>query len=271
VLHAVLLADRLGIDLEEALTRKLAESGVKQPASTSRAAGVQAAPEGRLGAKTQGLREELRQAAARLGTQKAASAAAMARASETDVRSRATSTPSPRPPYARLPAGPPAPPARAVATPAPPARAAAPPAAARAAGAAPQSPPPRSTGAQPAAARASARPAAAPPPPPPVAAPVSEPLPDRFASLDTGSAIGFLKSLSRRVDGARGDDPLLRELQDELQTLKRNLYSSTAKPAWIGASLETIRHMLEEAQRHGIGEEIRAAEHLVHVQNILNS
>jgi NTP pyrophosphatase (non-canonical NTP hydrolase) len=277
VLHAVLLADRLGIDLEEALTRKLAESGVKQPASAPRAAGVQAAPEGRLGAKTQGLREELRQAAARLGTQRAAGTAATARASETDARSRAASTPSPRPPDARSPAAPPAPPAarastppaRAVATPAPPARAAAPPAATRAAGVPPQSPPPRSTGAQPVAARASARPAAA-PPPPPVAVPVSEPPPDRFASLDTGSAIGFLKSLSRRVDGARGDDPLLRELHDELQTLKRNLYSSTAKPAWIGASLETIRNMLEEAQRHAIGEEIRAAEHLVHVQNILN-
>jgi len=104
-----------------------------------------------------------------------------------------------------------------------------------------------------------------------MAAPVSEPPPDRFARLDTESAIGFLKSLSRRVDGARGDDPLLRELHDELQTLKRNLYSSNAKPAWIGTSLETISAMLEEAKRHAIGEEIRAAEHLVHVRNILSA
>jgi hypothetical protein len=269
VLHAFLLADRLGVNLEEALTRKLVEVGAKQSGTGSRAAASPGAPERRLAAKTQGLREELRQATARLGAQKAA-AGAPARASEPDVRTRAapppSPPPSPRPPGTRSAAAPP-PAARA---PAPPARASAAPAAARAADAAPQSPPPRSSGTQPAAARPQVKPVAA-APPPPLAAPVSEPPPERFANLDTDSAIGFLKSLSRRVDGARGDDPLLRELHDELQTLKRNLYSSNAKPVWIGTSLDTIRKLLEEAMRHSIAEEIRAAEHLAHVQNILNS
>ncbi|MCZ7564617.1 MAG: hypothetical protein M5U08_13285 [Burkholderiales bacterium] len=151
------------------------------------------------------------------------------------------------------------PPPRAAAAQADPAR---PPAA--------SSPPPRTTRPSTASApppRAPAPPSAASVPPAPASTPPPEA--DRYADLDTESVIALLKSLSRRVDGARSDDPLLRELHDELQTLRRTLYSSNTKPAWIGASLKTIHGLLEEATRHSVGEEIRAAEHLTHARSIL--
>lgn len=247
LLQAFRLADRLGVDLEAAMTRKLAEIAAKYPRPAQRAAPAAAAPAGRSPAPKQGLREELRQAVARLGTQKATGAGpAAARSGESEPRPRAAAPRAPEPRPA------PAAPARPTAAP-PPVSAQG--AHARAAAQAP----PR---------HAAAPPAAAPSVPP--APPSEPPAVDRFLNLDTESAIGFLKSLSRRVDAARTDDPLLRELHDELQTLRRNLYSSNAKPAWIGASLETIRGMLEEAARHAVGEEIRAAEHLTHVRNILD-
>jgi len=265
VLHAFRLADRLGIDVEEALTRKLAQYAARYPVPERRAPAAPAATERRLAAKTQGLREELRQATSRLGTQKAVGGGTTARGNDGDARSHAA-PPSPR----RAPDAP-EPAARApAATPrAAPLRPAVP-AAERAPVASPPSPAARASAPQRTAARPPAPPAAPAPPAPAAGPPSVPPEPDRFANLDAESAIGFLKSLSRRVDGARSDDPLLRELHDELQTLKRNLYSSNAKPAWIGTSLETIRSMLEEATRHSYGEEIRAAEHLVHVQSILN-
>ncbi|MCC6610571.1 MAG: hypothetical protein IT515_12980 [Burkholderiales bacterium] len=273
VLHAFLLADRLGIDLDEAVTRKLAEAGTKHSGMEPGATVSPDASESRLAAKTQGLREELRLATSRLAAQKVAVRGAPARVHESDALTRAAPPPSPRAPEPR-PA-----PAPAVHAPAPPVRASASPTVTRTASPDAPTPPARSAGAQspterpPGPVVAAVPPPPPPPPPPspaPAAAPLSEPPPERFSNLDTESVIGFLKSLSRRVDGARSDDPLLRELHDEIQTLRRNLYSSNAKPTWIGASLDTIRTLLEEAKRHSIADEIRAAEHLVHVQRILN-
>lgn len=77
------------------------------------------------------------------------------------------------------------------------------------------------------------------------------------------------KSLAKRVDGARSDDPLLRELHDEVETLRRTLYSPTPKRSWIGDSLKTIRALLEEAATHEVGQAIRAHEFIAQVERIL--
>jgi NTP pyrophosphatase (non-canonical NTP hydrolase) len=91
--------------------------------------------------------------------------------------------------------------------------------------------------------------------PPPPARP---PEPERYAHLDTETAKVFVKSLAKRVDGAKSDDPLLRELHDEVETLRRTLYSATPKYSWMGDSLVTIRDILEEAATHSVGDELRA-------------
>jgi len=252
LLQSFRLADRLGIDLAAEMTRKLDEIAQRYPVPERPPAPAAEAKPERPRARPQGLREELQQAVERLGTHKAAGGPSARTAPESEARPRpaARSTPAHS---ARAPERPPPP---AAPPPAPTPQGAQ----ARARSPAPN-PPPRT----PASAAPPLR-AAAPIPAPSVPPPTEG---DRFANLDSESAIGFLKSLSRRVDAARSDDPLLRELHDELQTLRRNLYSSNAKPAWIGTSLETIRGMLEEAARHSLGEEIRAAEHLTHVRSIL--
>jgi NTP pyrophosphatase (non-canonical NTP hydrolase) len=102
-----------------------------------------------------------------------------------------------------------------------------------------------------------------PPPPPP-------PEPERYAFLDTDAAKGFVKSLAKRVDSARSDDPLLRELHDEVETLRRTLYSPTPKRSWIGDTLNTIRAVLEEAATHSVGEEIRARDYIAQIERMLS-
>jgi NTP pyrophosphatase (non-canonical NTP hydrolase) len=104
------------------------------------------------------------------------------------------------------------------------------------------------------------------PPPPP-----EPPEPERYAHLDTDAAKGFAKALAKRVDAARSDDPLLRELHDEVETLRRTLYSPTPKRSWMGESLKTIRAILEEAATHSVGEEIRALDHIAQIDRMLNS
>ena len=67
-------------------------------------------------------------------------------------------------------------------------------------------------------------------------------------------------------------DPLLRELRDELETLKRTLHSAAPKPVWIAESLKTVRTMLvAAAAEHAIGDEIRAKEHLALIDRILEA
>jgi hypothetical protein len=93
---------------------------------------------------------------------------------------------------------------------------------------------------------------------------------ERYAHLDTDAAKGFVKSLAKRVDGARSDDPLLRELHDEVETLRRTLYSPTPKRSWMGDSLRTIRAILEEAATHAVSDEIRARDYIAQIDRMLS-
>jgi hypothetical protein len=79
----------------------------------------------------------------------------------------------------------------------------------------------------------------------------------------------LVKGLQRRVGGSNTDDPLLRELHDEVETLRRIVYGSPEKRAWIASSLKTIRGMLEQATGHSFGGTIRAAEHIGTIDRIL--
>ena len=111
--------------------------------------------------------------------------------------------------------------------------------------------------------------------PPPAREPESSPPPEppppeRYTHLDTDAAKGFAKALAKRVDSARSDDPLLRELHDEVETLRRTLYSPTPKYSWMGESLKTIRAILEEAATHSVGEEIRAHDYIAQIDRMLS-
>jgi NTP pyrophosphatase (non-canonical NTP hydrolase) len=110
-------------------------------------------------------------------------------------------------------------------------------------------------------------------PPPPVETESVPPAsgPDRYAKLDPDAAKSFLKSLSRRLEGVESDEPLWRELRDELETLKRTLHSATPKRAWIGESLKTIQGMLELAARLTLGDEIKAKDYIALVERILQA
>ena len=148
---------------------------------------------------------------------------------------------------------------------------------------------------------AAAEPKAIPPEPPPAAEPTpaavteeivaadapgeeaapSEPAPkreparptekERYTDLDPEATKALVRSLARRVDGAKTDAPLLRELHDELETLRRALYSPNPKRSWLADSLITIRNMLEETGQHAVGQEIRAAEHIAQIERMLGS
>ncbi len=115
---------------------------------------------------------------------------------------------------------------------------------------------------------------AAPPPraaePEPEQPPKPQPPPERYTHLNTDAAKGFAKALAKRVDSARSDDPLLRELHDEVETLRRTLYSSSPKYLWMGESLKTIRAILEEAATHSVGEEIRAHDYIAQIDRMLS-
>jgi hypothetical protein len=79
----------------------------------------------------------------------------------------------------------------------------------------------------------------------------------------------LVKSLAKRIDAAQSEDPLVRELHDELGTLRRTLYSKTFKRAWVGASLKNVRTMLGAVLNEDIGEEIKAKEHIAQIDGIL--
>jgi hypothetical protein len=92
---------------------------------------------------------------------------------------------------------------------------------------------------------------------------------DPYAHLDPNEARELVESLSRQVNRARSDDPLARELHDELTTLKRTLYAENPKRAWVAGSLKSIRRILDEARSHSVGAELRAREYLAQVEEIL--
>jgi hypothetical protein len=60
-------------------------------------------------------------------------------------------------------------------------------------------------------------------------------------------------------------------LHDELETLRRALYSPNPKRSWLADSLITIRNMLEEAAQHSVGGQIRADEHIAQIQRMLKA
>jgi NTP pyrophosphatase (non-canonical NTP hydrolase) len=94
---------------------------------------------------------------------------------------------------------------------------------------------------------------------------------ERYTDLDPEATKTFVRSLAKRVDATRGDDPLVRELHDELETLRRALYSSNPKRSWLADSLITIRNLLEEAARHSVGDQLRAGEHIAQIERMLDA
>jgi len=220
-LHALRLADELGIDVEDAVATKSAKLGGKAPAD--RRAEVPPPP--------------------------------AAPSVERQLKSATRPVPLAGPPSVR-----PAPRPASAAPDFPRTRPAAPAAPARSPA---NAPPPRAAAPAPRPAPA-ARPA---PPPPPAAPPPPEVEP--YADLDLDAVGELVKSLAKRIDAAQSDDPLVRELHDELGTLRRTLYSKTFKRAWVGASLKNVRTMLGAALNEDIGEEIKAREHVAQIDRIL--
>jgi hypothetical protein len=76
---------------------------------------------------------------------------------------------------------------------------------------------------------------------------------DGFAKLDLEAVQAMRKSLARHLESLHRKDPLLRELGEELETLRRTLYSNAVKPAWIADTLLTLRRMLEQSIGEGLG------------------
>jgi NTP pyrophosphatase (non-canonical NTP hydrolase) len=263
VLHAIHLADRLGIDLDEAIRRKLARNAEKYPpapvdapapvsapapaappspafapapAVASAPPPPPAAPERRASTPERRVVPDRRVAPERkfeperrVGSER-----------RTDRRGSGSRGPASVMPDLQTRFEPPRP-----AAPPPPVqeapRAAAPP------------PPPA----------ARYEPPPPPPPPPP------EPEVDPYAWLDPDEARRFVEALTKQVTRARSDDPLARELHDELTTLKRSLYADNPKRAWLAGSLKSIRRILDEARSHSVGAELRAREYLAEVDRIL--
>ena len=102
----------------------------------------------------------------------------------------------------------------------------------------------------------------------PSPAPAAPP-PERYPNLDADAAMALAKSLAKKLDHARSRDPLLRELHDELETLKRTLYAPNVKRAWVAGSLKTVRGLLEQAAGERFGEEIGADDHILRIDGIL--
>ncbi|MCU0803518.1 MAG: hypothetical protein MUF79_00275 [Burkholderiales bacterium] len=104
--------------------------------------------------------------------------------------------------------------------------------------------------------------------PPPVRAEAA-PAADPYPNLDPDGALALAKAIAKKLDQARSRDPLLRELHDELETLKRSLYAPSVKKAWVAGSLKTVRGLLEQASFEPCGEEIDAAGHMAKVDRLL--
>jgi phage gpG-like protein len=96
------------------------------------------------------------------------------------------------------------------------------------------------------------------------------PAADRYAKLDLEAVQTLRKSMARMLEGVHRKDPLLRELAEELETLRRTLYSNAAKPAWIADTLLTIRRMLEESVGEGLGGVLDAKRRIAAIDALLN-
>ena len=127
--------------------------------------------------------------------------------------------------------------------------------AARERGPATRAPAPRTRNEPPA-----ARPAEAPP----------APRGERYANLDTNAVLDLMKALTKRIDDSRSDDTILHEIKDEMATLRRNLYSSKSKPAWIAGGLERLRALLEEAAGNPVGDKVNFRDAISGISTLLD-
>jgi NTP pyrophosphatase (non-canonical NTP hydrolase) len=268
VVHALRLADELGIDLEDAVRKRVAKHAQTHPVPAPEAE-RSADPPRSDDPKKATARSAPEKATARREPEKATGRSDPVKAPdrnearrEPPIRSpEVTETASPVQPTARSSAVPQREASRAQKEAPPSARAASPPAATRPAVSASRPEPRR--GAE------TTKPAPAAPPPPVEADSIPPDEQDRYNNLDMEAISEFLRGLSRRVDGTHSDHPTVRELQDEIGTLRRTLYAKTVKRAWVGASLNHLRTMLEQAASESIGPEIRAKEHIAQIDRLL--
>lgn len=258
VLYATRLADIVEVDLEEAV---LARAASKYPVSARRFEGVDDA-EARATRQPAPTRPapEARRADAEMERTPSRSATPV---SEPPARAVPHATPV-RTPQVRVTDDGPREAARSNPAPTrsePPPRARQePPARERAPAARARSEPPARERVEPPAARE--QPAAREPEP---AAPRGE----RYASLDTNAVLDLMKALTKRIDDVRSDDTILHELKDEMATIRRNIYSSKSKPAWIAGGLERLRALLEEAASHPIGDKVNFRDTIAQITGML--
>jgi dCTP diphosphatase len=92
---------------------------------------------------------------------------------------------------------------------------------------------------------------------------------ERYANLDTNAVLDLMKTLNKRIDDSRSDEAILREVKDEIDTLRRNVYSSKSKPAWIAGGLERLRTLLEEAVSHPVGDKINFKDFIARISRLL--
>ena len=93
--------------------------------------------------------------------------------------------------------------------------------------------------------------------------------PDPYEHIDAEEVLDLAKVLAKQLDRSTRDDPVLRDLRDELETLSRSLYAASTKKAWIAGSLRSVRSHLEEALSHSFAEEVRAAEFIGRIDGLL--
>lgn len=97
----------------------------------------------------------------------------------------------------------------------------------------------------------------------------ARPRAERYANLDTDAMLDMMKGLKRRIDDSRSDDTILHEIKDEMDTLRRNVYSSKSKPAWIAGGLERLRALLEEAASHPVGDKVDFKDYIGRIGSML--
>ncbi len=129
-------------------------------------------------------------------------------------------------------------------------------------------PPPRARAEAPPRARAepSARERVDPAPP---AQEEPPPRAERYADLDTEAVLDLMKGLKKRIDDARTEDAILHEIKDEMDTLRRNVYSPRSKPAWIAGGLERLRALLEEAAVNPVGDKVNFKDYIARISRML--
>jgi DNA repair exonuclease SbcCD ATPase subunit len=90
-----------------------------------------------------------------------------------------------------------------------------------------------------------------------------------YHALDTETVLELTKAMSRELDRSTRDDPVLRELRDEIETLRRSLYASNTKKAWIAGSLRSVRGHLEETLSHSFSESLRSDHFIGRIDTLL--